>query len=286
MDRSAEFTWIDFFVRLYERSFDADVFSRAAQVAFYFSFALFPLLYFLVSLFGLILVSSDGLKSELFVYLNRLMPSEVFNLVKTTVDEIVINSTGGKATIGLLVTLWSASAGVDAIRNALNDVYKIKDTRYWWRTKSQSIVLTFVFSILATVVLGGVFYGWQFVQYLLNGIGFEVTSPIVLVTIQWISILLLMLFVSEIIYNLLPDFKKFRWVWISPGSIVAMLLWVLLTSGFRLYLGYFNSYDRTYGSLGAVIIMMLWLYLTALTLLIGGAINSVLNDLKATDSAK
>lgn len=286
MDRSAEFTWIDFFVRLYERSFDADVFSRAAQVAFYFSFALFPLLYFLVSLFGLILVSSDGLKSELFVYLDRLMPSEVFNLVKTTVDEIVINSTGGKATIGLLVTLWSASAGVDAIRNALNDVYKIKDTRYWWRTKAQSIVLTFVFSILATVVLGGVFYGWQFVQYLLNGIGFEVTSPIVLVTIQWISILLLMLFVSEIIYNLLPDFKKFRWVWISPGSIVAMLLWVLLTSGFRLYLGYFNSYDRTYGSLGAVIIMMLWLYLTALTLLIGGAINSVLNDLKATDSAK
>ncbi len=286
MQPTAKFAWKNFFIRLYDRSFDTDIFGRAAQVAFYFSFALFPLLYFLVSLFGLILVSSDGLKNELFVYLQRLMPAAVFGLVRSTVDEIVANSTGSKATIGLLVTLWSASAGVDGIRTALNEVYGIKETRYWWRTKVQSIVFTFIFSILATVVLAAVFYGWQLVQYVLSDIGFEVTSPFILVTIQWISILLLMLLVSEIIYNLLPDFKRFRWVWISPGSIVAILLWIFLTSGFRIYLGYFNSYDRTYGSLGAVIIMMLWLYLTALTLLIGGAINSVLTDLNKTDPTK
>lgn len=283
MSQSAAFTWKGFFVRLYDRSFDADVFSRAAQVAFYFSFALFPLLYFLVSLFGLILVSSDGLKNELFIYLNRLMPNAVFILVRTTVEEIIANSSGGKATIGLLVTLWSASAGVDALRNALNDVYKIKDSRYWWRTKAQSVVMTFVFSVLAMVVLGGVFYGWQLVQYLLGGLGLEVTSPVILIAIRWISILLLMLLVSEMIYNLLPDFGKFRWVWMSPGSIVSILLWILLTTGFRLYLSYFNSYDKAYGSLGAVIIMMLWLYFTALTLLIGGVINSVLNDLNLAD---
>ena len=273
----AELTWKDFFLRLYERAFDADIFSRAAQVAFYFSFALFPLLYFLVSLFGLILVSSDGLKSELFVYMHRLMPTAVFELVKNTIDEIVVNSTSGKATLGLVATLWSASAGVDAIRNALNDVYEIKETRYWWRTKALSVLLTFVFSILATVVLAVVFYGWQLVQYLLAKIVIEVTSPFILVTIQWMSILMLMLLVCEIIYNLLPNFSKFRWAWITPGSIVAILLWLILTGGFRLYLGYFNSYDRTYGSLGAVIIMMLWLYLTALVLMIGGMINSVLN---------
>ncbi len=277
MQPSAELTWKEFFVSLYERSFDADIFSRAAQVAFYFSFALFPLLYFLVSLFGLILVSSDGLKSELFVYLHRLMPTAVFDLVKNTVDEVLANSTGSKATLGLLVTLWSASAGVDGIRNALNDVYQIKETRSWWWTKAESIVLTFIFSILATVVLSVVFYGWQLVQYLLAGIGLEVTSPFILVTIQWMSILLLMLLVCEIIYNMLPDFRKFRWTWITPGSGVAILLWLILTSGFRLYIGYFNSYDKTYGSLGAVIIMMLWLYLTALVLMIGGMINSILN---------
>lgn len=269
-------TWKEFFIRFYERSFDADIFSRAAQVAFYFSFALFPLLYFVVSLFGLILVSSDGLKSELFVYLHRLMPSTVFLLVTNTIDEVIVNSTGSKVTVSLLVTLWSASAGVDALRSALNDVYAIKETRWWWWTKFQSIVFTFVFSLLATVVLAAVFYGWQLVQGILAWAGFEVTSPLILVSIQWLSILLVMLITCEIIFNLLPNFKKIEWLRVTPGSIVAIILWIILTTGFRVYLGFFNSYDRTYGSLGAVIIMMLWLYLTALTLMVGGIINSVI----------
>ena len=112
----------------------------------------------------------------------------------------------------------------------------------------------------------------------LDGIGFMVTTSLILVAIQWISTLLVMLFACEIIYNLLPDFKKFRWDWITNGSIVAIVLWIVLTSGFRLYLGYFNSYNKAYGSLGAVIIMMLWLYLTAMALMIGGVINAVLAE--------
>ena len=270
-----EFAWA-----LYAKVFDSDVFSRAAQVAFYFSFALFPLLYFLVSLFGIVIESSDGLRNELFSYLRQIMPLAVFDLVKRTVEEIVVNSTGGKATLGLAVAVWSASAGVDAIRIALNDIYGLKDSRYWFKTKAQSLLLTLVVSVLTTVVLAIVFYGWQLFQYSLASIGLQVTSPLILVSIQWISILLIMLFACEIIYNLLPDFKKFRWVWITPGSVVAILLWIILTTGFRTYLGFFNSYNKAYGSLGAVIIMMLWLYLTASALMIGGAINAVLHDMR------
>ncbi len=273
------FKWKEFFVRLYNRAFDADIFSRAAQVAFYFSFAIFPLLYFLVSIFGLLLESSQGLRGELFSYLRQVMPYAVFDLIRKTVDEIVENSSGGKATLGLVIALWSASAGVDAIRTALNEVYEIKDTRSFLRTKVQSLVLTLVVSLLTTVVLAIVFYGWQLVQLAIELIGFRVTSPLVLVGIQWLSILVVMLLVCEIIYNLLPDFKKFKWDWINPGSIVAILLWILMTSGFRTYLGFFNSYNKTYGSLGAVIIMMLWLYLTASALMAGGAINAVLREM-------
>lgn len=275
-----EFEWKRFAVLLYGRVFEADIFNRAAQIAFYFAFALFPLLYFLVSLFGILLESSDGLRTELFGYLRQIMPFAVFELVSKTVDEIVANSSGGKLTIGLLITLWSASAGVDAIRTALNEVNGLKETRAWPRTKLESLVFTLVISILVTVVLATVFYGWQLVQYSLAGIGLQVTSPLILVSIQWISTLLVMLFACEIIYNLLPDFRLFKWIWITPGSIVAILLWILLTSGFRLYLGYFNSYNKAYGSLGAVIIMMLWLYLTASALMVGGAINSVLREMR------
>src|SRR4051795_2754083 len=103
--------WKLFFKRLYERSIHTDIFSYSAQIAFYFSFAIFPLLFFLTSLLGIVLTSADGVKREMYVYLYQIMPREVFELVRKTIDEIVVNSTGGKVTLGLVFTLWSASAG-------------------------------------------------------------------------------------------------------------------------------------------------------------------------------
>lgn len=279
MAAAKAFEWKQFFLLLYERSFDADIFNRAAQVAFYFSFSIFPLLYFLVSLFGIVLESSEGLRGELFSYLRQIMPLSVFDLVRKTIDEIVANSSTGKATLGLVIALWSASAGVDAIRSALNSINGLKERRLWFKTKLQSILFTFLVTILTMVMLAIVFYGWQLVQLGLAGIGVEVTSPLVLTAIQWVSILLVMLFACEIIYNLLPDFRIFKWIWITYGSLVAIVLWIVLTTGFRTYLSYFNTYNKAYGSLGAVIIMMLWLYLTAVALMIGGVINAALAEM-------
>jgi membrane protein len=276
-----QFEWKRFFLRLYGLSFDADIFSRAAQVAFYFSFAIFPFIYFLISLFGLLLESSDNLRAELYTYLRQMMPATVYELVKRTVDEIVANSTGGKVTLGLIVTLWSASAGIDSLRSALNAIYEQKESRMWLRTKAQSILLTFVVTLLAAIVLATVFYGWQLVQLGLAGAGLQVTSPWVLVTIQWLAILLVTLFACEVIYNLLPDFKEFHWIWINPGSLVAIILWIVLTIGFRFYLEYFNTYNKAYGSLGAMMVTMLWLYLIAMALMIGGAINAVLHEMRS-----
>lgn len=259
---------------------DTDIFSRAAQVAFYFSFSLFPLLFFLISLFGIVLVTTDGLKAELFSYISQIMPPSAFDLVRKTVEEIVDSSSSGKLTLGLAITLWSASAGIDSVRSALNAVYELRETRWWWKTKAQSLAITLLLILLVAIVLGIVFYGWQAAQAALSYVGLQVTSPLVLVSIQWISILLVMLFACEVIYNLLPNFKKYRWDWITPGSIVAILLWLLLTRGFRMYLEYFNTYNKAYGSLGAVIILMLWLYLTAIVIMIGGVINAVLREMR------
>ncbi len=274
------FDWIRFFKRLYKKADDSDLFNRAAQAAFYFSFALFPLIFFLVSLFGLVLTSTDALKAELFEYLRQIMPASVFVLVRNTVEEVAANSSSGKLTIGLVVALWSASAGVDAVRAALNSVYQLRERRNWFLMKAQSLALTFVVTILAGIGLAVVFYGWQIVQAATIWIGLPITSPFFLTAIQWTSILAVMLFACEVIYNFLPDFRKFKWIWITSGSLVAIVLWLLLTGGFRLYLSFFNNYDKTYGSLGAVIILLLWLYLTALVLMAGGAINAVLHDLR------
>lgn len=278
-----EFPWKQFFSRLYNVVDESDLFNRAAQAAFYFSFALFPFIFFLVSLFGLILESTDYLKAELFSYLRQIMPSSVFILVRNTVNEVIENSSTGKLALSLIATLWSASSGVDAVRSALNAIYGLRERRNWFWLKLQSIILTIVVTILAGVGLTIVFYGWQLFERLSESAGYPITSPLALVAVQWISILIVMLLVCEFIYNFMPDFRKFRWIWLTAGSLVSIVLWLLLTSGFRLYLHYFNNYDRTYGSLGAVIIMLLWLYLTAMVVMIGGAINAVLNQYRDSD---
>lgn len=285
MNSLLHFKWKTFFPRLYEKAFDVDIFSRSAQVAFYFAFSFFPLLFFLVSLFGLILDSTDDLQRSLFEYLRQIMPATVFTLVKNTVEEIIENSSGGKLTIGLVITLWSASAGIDSIRSALNAVYGLKETRNWFNTKFQSLILTLIIIGLVAIGLILEFYGWRLVVVALTSMNLR-AFPWVVVSIQWISFLLVMLLAVEMIFSWVPNYGKFRWIWITPGSIVAIVLWLLLTSGFRLYLHYFNSYNKTYGSLGAVIILMLWLYLTAMVVLIGGAINSVISGMDAEEEQK
>ena len=275
--------WKRFFTELYNKIMDTDALGNSAQIAFYFSFSFFPLLFFLVSLFGIVLESTESLRAQLYVYLAQIMPGSAYQLVRDTLDEIVQNSSGGKLTLGLAITLWSASAGVDSLRAGLNYVYEEKEKRAWWWTKLQSLLLTLLFIVLIGITLAGVAAGWKLVQLGFSSAGIEVTSPIILVGIQWLSVIVVLVFVTAVIYSVLPSFKEFKWVWISPGASVAIVLWLALTGGFKLYLQYFNTYNKTYGSLGAVIILMLWMYLTAVAVLIGGAINSVLTEMSEAD---
>ncbi len=286
MEIFSTFAWKIFFKELYHKFFDTDIMSSAAQVAFYFSFAFFPLLLFIVSVFGLVLESTDELRGELYHYLAQILPGSAYDLVRTTMDEIIETSSGGKLTLGLLVTLWSASAGVDSLRTALNSVYEVRESRPFWKTKLQALALTLLFILLITIVLTAVTAGWTFVKYIIDSAGFEVTSPLVLMSIQWGAIVLVMLFATAVVYSWLPCFPKFKWFWISPGAITAILVWILFGGLFKLYLQYFNTYNKAYGSLGAVIILMLWMYITGLALLLGGAINSVLTEMSEADEKK
>lgn len=275
--------WKEFLLRLYNKVDSADIFNRAAVVAFYFSFSFFPLLLFLVTLAGMVLGTTDSLKSDLYSYLFRIMPVSAYDLVHKTLDEIIENSSGGKLTIGILITLWSASSGADALRGSLNAVYELKEGRPWWKTRVQSLVATLLFIILLAFALVAVSTGLRAFDFLLIWAGLNFDSPFALTIVQWLVILGILLFASEVIYNWLPCHRKFHWYWATPGSTVAIFLWVLLSGFFRLYLQYFNNYNNAYGSLGAVIILMLWMFLSATAILIGGSINSVLDDMLKTN---
>lgn len=268
-----KFGYKEFFARLYGKIFDADILGNAAQVAFYFTFALFPLLLFLMTLFGFILNSRHSLKEELFLSLSQVMPRSAFALVEATLDEVTTNASGGKLTFGILVTLYSASAGIDNMRGALNQAYNLTETRSWLRTKLQSLALTVVIGILVLLALAFVVYGSALLDAVL-----PIDSQFILQLLEWITALVLVLLAFAILYNFGPDHDPFKWKWITPGALIGVVLWIAASYGFRIYLHYFNSYAATYGSLGAVIILLLWLYITALVILLGGAINAIFDE--------
>lgn len=262
-----------FSTRLYEKINDDDILGNAAQVAFYFSFALFPLLLFLMTLTGLIISNKTEFQDQLFTILGEVMPKSAFDLVQKTLTEVTSNATGGKLTIGVLIMLWSASAGIDNMRGTLNEVYNLKETRSWFRAKLTSLLLTLGLGILILITLGLIVYGSQTLDAIL-----PIDSPYILTGLEWLLVVALLLLAFAFLYNFAPNHDPFEWKWITPGAVVGVILWILFSFAFRLYLRYFDSYAATYGSLGAMIILMLWLYLTALVILIGGAINAIFDE--------
>lgn len=268
-----KFDYKHFFTRLYQKISDDDILGNAAQVAFYFSFALFPLLLFLMSLLGIILNDKQDLQAELFLILSQVMPASASELVETTLKEVTANASGGKLTFGILITLWSASAGIDNMRGTLNEVYNLKETRSWIKAKLTSLVLTIAIGVLILFALAFVVYGSEFLDAVL-----PIDSQYILQPLEWIATLVLVLLAFALLYNFAPNHEPLQWKWITPGAVIGVVLWVAASGAFKLYLNYFDSYAATYGSLGAMIILLLWLYISALVILLGGAINAILDE--------
>jgi membrane protein len=262
-----------FFTRFREKFAADDVLGNSAQVAFYFSFALFPLLLFLMSLLGVIIQDKQDLQQQLFQMLGEVMPASAYELVRKTLEEVTSHASGGKLTFGIVTTLWAASAGVDNMRGTLNEVYDLKETRSWIRAKLTSLLLTLAIGALILVAIGFVSYGTGYINDVLG-----LRSPYLGYVLNGIVILILLLFSFALVYNFGPNHSPVQWKWITPGAGIGVGLWIVFSGAFRLYLHYFDSYAATYGSLGAMIILLLWLYITALVILTGGVINAILDE--------
>ena len=249
------------------------IFGQAAQLSYYFLLALFPLLLFLTSLIGIFMGSESGLRSSLFNYLSQVLPASASQLVSDTMFEVTSSSGGGKISFGIVAALWAASNGMGAISQALNVAYHVKESRSWWKQRLIAIELTIALAVLIISALVLVLYGSRIADVIAGSYGFGKVFLVGWKILQWPIVLVFLLLAFALIYYWAPNLHQ-EWRWITPGSVVAIALWMLVSFGFRLYLHFFNSYSKTYGSLGAVIILMLWFYLTGAAILIGGEVNS------------
>ena len=278
-------SWLELAKRVWKESSDDRVFGRAAELSYYFLLALFPLLIFLTSIMGIVIGQGTGTRQQLFGYLARIMPPSAFQLIEATMIEVTTGSGGGKISFGLLAALWAASNGMSAITESLNVAYDVEEGRPWWKTRLVAITLTVALSVLIISALLLVVAGGHIAEGLAGHLGYGSAFATAWKIIQWPVVLAFMMLAFALIYYFAPDLRQQAWSWLTPGAAIGVALWLLVSLGFRLYLQFFNSYNKTYGSLGAVIILMLWLYFTGIAVLIGGEINSEIENAAAEQGA-
>ena len=260
-----------------------EIWGRAAQLSYFFLLALFPLLLFLITLFGYFNGGSH-LQRNMIVYLGDVMPPAAVQLVVATLDEIIKGRGTGKLSLGILLALWAASSGVNALAQGLNSAYDVAETRPWWKVRLISIALTIFLSVLIISALLLVLYGGLLGEAFAASIHAGSVFPILWNALQIPIALVFVMVALVVIYRFVPNVSAkrrgkgltasdYRRRWFSPGVIIGMLMWLIVSLGFRLYLHFFDSYSATYGSLGALIILMLWFYLTGAAILLGAEIN-------------
>jgi membrane protein len=270
---SAKLVW----KRTFQAMISDNLLSRAAEMGYYFLFALFPTLVSASSILGLVARRASTIYLSLLHYLALVVPASAYKMVIETFNQTAVSATTGKVTLGLVAAIWSASVGFAAIQDGMNTVYKVKETRPYWKSRGMAILVTVLLSVLISLNLALLLGGDLLAKLLylrIGNHGLAVTAVVSVHIVQWVAASSLLVLQFSTIYYFAPDLKVKRWHWMTPGAAIGILGWVVSSLALRIYLHFFNSYSVTYGSLGAVIVLLTWFYITGLMLLLGAEINS------------
>jgi membrane protein len=245
----------------------------AASCAFYAMLALFPSISVLISLYGLFF-DPGAVEGQLEV-VRGLLPAQAFDMVAQRVHDLITKGSTALSwgvVIGVLLALWSAMLGTKALIMSLNIAYEQHETRSFVRLNLIALMLT-LGGILGVTVALSIIVGVPTVLRL------DWLGPMAQLAIRIVSILLLIGFVVlglAVLYRFGPARQEAKWRWITPGSLLAAVLWLVASLLFSFYVGNFGSYDATYGSLGAVVVVLMWFYISAFVVALGAELNAEL----------
>ena len=265
-------SWKEILRRTFKEAFFEDnCLAMAAQLAYYFFFALFPALLMLIAIASYF--PYHELVDSLFKALGGVAPPEALSIMTDQLKKISSGKQGGLLTLGFLTTIWSSSSAMTAIIDTLNAAYDIQEGRPWWKVRITAIGLTLGGALFILVSFGLVIAGPTLAEKVASwfylGAAFEWTWKI----LQWPLVIALVATAMAIVYYYAPDAEQ-DWVWLTPGSIFATTLWLLASLGFKFYVANFGNYTATYGAIGGVMILMLWFYISGLVILLGAEMNA------------
>jgi membrane protein len=251
-----------------------NVLGRSSELAYNFLVAVFPLLLCVLALLGMFASAGGQLRNALFTFISQALPPSAAQLLTKTVNEVTNTSGAGKLTFGLVFTLWAASGGMNTMISTLNGAYHVRESRRWIKVRAIAVALTIAVASLVVAALGIVLLGGHVAEFAGAKLGLATATLIAWKVLQWPVALLFVILAFSLIYYYGPDLHEQHWYWITPGSLIGVLVWLVASLAFRVYLHFFDSYSKTYGSLGAVIILVLWFYVTGLAFMVGGEINA------------
>jgi membrane protein len=262
--------WKDILIRTVREAKADQLALLAAGVAFYAMLALFPTLIALVTVYGLV-ADPAQIETLLQSYTSALPPEAAALLT----DQIATTADARRGlTIGLVVSLiavlWTASGGVNGLIIGINLAYDEEEMRGFVKRRGVALLLTLsaILLVVVVVVLLAV------VPIVLNVVGLGREAELAIIALRWPLLAVLVMGALAVLYRYAPDRDRARFTWVSPGALVATLLWLAGSAAFGVYVRNFGRYDQTYGTIGGVIVLLLWLFVSAFAVLFGAELNA------------
>ncbi len=245
----------------------------AAALTYYSILAIFPALLALVSVVGLL---GDATTQSLIDNLGTVAPGPAKDIVTSALQNLQKNqgAAGGLFVVGLATALWSASGYVAAFMRASNSIYDVGEGRPIWKTLPTRVLITLVLLFMLALVAVGVTFTGGLARQAGNVLGLGSSAVQAWDIAKWPVILIVVMTMFAILYWASPNVRHPKFRWITPGSVVAVLLWIVASAGFALYVASFASYNKTYGALGGVIIFLVWLWISNIAVLLGAELNA------------
>ena len=247
----------------------------AAALTYYGLLSLFPALIALVSIIGLF---GDPEKTTQTItdMVTQLGPQSAADTFAGPVESITSNrgAAGILFFVGLGLALWSASGYVGAFMRAANIVYETPEGRPFWKLRPLQLLVTLVMILLLAAVLLGLVLTGPVVSAVAGPLGIGSTAQTVFNIAKWPIMLIAVILMFAVLFHAAPNVKLPGFKWVTPGAILALVVWIVASAGFAFYVANFGSYDKTYGALGGVVILLMWMWLTNIALLLGMELNA------------
>jgi membrane protein len=247
----------------------------AAALTYYGLLALFPALIALVSLIGLF-ADPQVKEQKITEIVTQIGPSSGAQTFAGPIESITSNQSaaGILFVVGLLAALWSASGYVGAFMRASNVIYETPEGRPIWKLRPLQMLITLVIVLLVAILSVALVLTGPIVDAVAEPLGIGSTAVTIWNIAKWPVMLAIAVTIIAVLYYATPNVKLRGFKWVTPGSVVAVVVWLLASVAFAFYVANFGSYDKTYGTLGGVIVMLIWLWITNLALLFGHQLNA------------